>query len=45
MADRYNLLLTWATTMSTATITNQTELDNGVAAILANVPQSMLPFG
>lgn len=45
MTDRYNLLLTWATTMSTATITNQTELDNGVAAILANVPASMLPFG
>jgi hypothetical protein len=45
MADRYNLLLTWATTMSTATIANQTDLDNGVTAILANVPASMLPFG
>jgi hypothetical protein len=44
MADRYALLLTWATTLSTATITNQTQLDNGVAAVLANVPQSMLPF-
>ena len=44
MVDRYNLLLTWATTLSTATVTNQTELDNGVAAVLANVPASMLPF-
>jgi hypothetical protein len=30
--------------MSTATITNQTQLDNGVHAILNNVPAAMLPF-
>lgn len=44
MTDIYNLLRTWATTLGTATITNQTQLDNGVAAILANVPVAMLPF-
>jgi len=44
MTALYTLLRQWATTMSTATITNQTQLDNGVAAILANVPASMLPF-
>ena len=44
MTDTYNLLRTWATNLSTATITNQTQLDNGVAAVLANVPASMLPF-
>ena len=44
MGDVYDNLRTWATTLSTATITNQTQLDNGVAAILANVPASMLPF-
>ena len=44
MADVHALLMTWATNLSTATITNQTQLDNGVAAILANVPGSMLPF-
>ena len=44
MTARYDLLTTWATNLSTAVITNQTELDNGVAAVLANVPASMLPF-
>jgi hypothetical protein len=44
MTDLYALLRTWATTLSTATVTNQTQLDNGVAAVLANVPASMLPF-
>jgi len=44
MTDVYNNLRTWATNLSTATITNQTQLDNGVAAILANVPAAMLPF-
>ena len=44
MTDTYNLLRTWATNLSTATITNQTQLDNGVAAILANVPAAMLAF-
>lgn len=39
------LLTTWATTLSTAVITNQTQLDNGVTAVLANVPAAMLPFG
>lgn len=38
------LLVTWATNLSTAVITNQTQLDNGVAAVLANVPPAMLPF-
>lgn len=44
MTDTYNLLRTWATNLSTATITNQTQLDNGVTAVLANVPAAMLPF-
>ena len=44
MTDIYNLLRTWATNLSTATITNQTQLDNGVNAVLANVPESMLLF-
>ena len=44
MADVHALLMTWATNLSTATITNQTQLDNGVAAVLANVPRAMLPF-
>lgn len=44
MTARYDLLRTWATNLSTATITDQTQLDNGVAAVLANVPASMLPF-
>lgn len=44
MTARYDLLTTWATTLSTATITNQTQLDNGVAAVLANVPAAMLAF-
>ena len=44
MTNVYNNLRTWATTLSTATVTNQTQLDNGVTAILANVPASMLPF-
>lgn len=38
------LLVDWASRLSTATITNQTQLDNGVAAVLANVPPAMLPF-
>ena len=44
MTAVYANLRTWATNLSTATITNQTQLDNGVAAVLANVPASMLPF-
>jgi hypothetical protein len=44
MTNVYNNLRTWATTLSTATITNQTQLDNGVTALLAGVPASMLPF-
>ncbi len=44
MTNVYNNLRTWATNLSTATITNQTQLDSGVAAILANVPAAMLPF-
>jgi hypothetical protein len=39
-----SLLVTWATNLSTAIITTQTQLDNGVAAVLANVPPAMLPF-
>ena len=38
------LLVTWATNLNTAVITNQTQMDNGVAAVLANVPEAMLPF-
>lgn len=44
MTDIYTLLRTWATNLNTATITNQTQLDNGVNAVLANVPAAMLPF-
>lgn len=44
MTNTYALLRTWATTLSTATINNQTQLDNGVNAVLANVPAAMLPF-
>jgi hypothetical protein len=44
MTARYNLLLTWATTMNTAVITNQTELDNGVAAILAAISDTILAW-
>jgi hypothetical protein len=39
-----NLLVTNATSLSTAVITTQAQLDNAVAAILANVPAAMLPF-
>jgi hypothetical protein len=44
MANAHALLMQWATTLSTATVTNQTQLDNGVNAVLANVPAAMLPF-
>ena len=44
MTNVYNNLRTWATTLSTATVTNQTQLDNGVNAILTNIPAAMLPF-
>ena len=40
----YNLLFTWATNLNTAIVTDQNQLDNGVAAVLANVPAAMLPF-
>ena len=44
MTDVYNNLRSWATTLNTVTVTNQTQMDNGVAAVLANVPAAMLPF-
>lgn len=44
MAAVHGNLMTWATNLNIATITNQTQLDNGVAAVLANVPSAMLPF-
>ncbi len=44
MTNVYNNLRTWATNLQTATITNQTQLDNGVTALLANVPAAMLAF-
>ena len=44
VTDLQALLVTWATNLSTAVITNQTQLDNGVTAVLANVPAAMLPF-
>ncbi len=44
MTNLYNNLRTWATNLSTATVANQTQLDNGVAAVLANVPAAMLAF-
>jgi len=39
-----DLLTTWATNLSTATITNQTQMDNSVAALLAAVPAAIQPF-
>lgn len=44
MTNVYNNLRTWATNLSTAVVTNQTQLDNGVASVLANVPAAMLAF-
>ena len=44
VTDIQTLLVTWSTNLSTATVTNQTQLDNGVASVLANVPAAMLPF-
>lgn len=44
LQDQYVLLHTWATNLNTATITTEAQLDNGVAAVLANVPAAMLPF-
>lgn len=39
-----DLLNTWATNLSTATITNQTQMDNSVAALLAAVPAAIQPY-
>jgi len=44
MTAVHNNLMTWATNLSTATITNQAQLDAGVAAVLANVEEAMLAF-
>ncbi len=44
MTNRYNLLRTEATSLNTATITDQTTLDAVVTSVLANIPASMLPF-
>ena len=44
VTDMKTLLTTWATNLSTATITNQTQMDNAVAALLAAVPAAMQPY-
>ena len=44
MSAVHSNLMAWATNLSTATVTNQSQLDAGVAAVLANVPAAMLPF-
>ncbi len=44
MSAVHQNLMTWATNLSTATINNQSQLDAGVNAVLANVPPAMLPF-
>lgn len=44
MTSVAGLLRTWANTLSAVTVTNQTQMDNGVAALLAAVPPAMLPF-
>jgi hypothetical protein len=44
ITDMKTLLTTWATNLSTATITTQTQLDNSVAALLAAVPAAIQPY-
>ena len=39
-----DLLGTWAGNLATATISSGTDVDTLVANVLANVPESMLPF-
>jgi hypothetical protein len=44
LSNAYNLLTSWATPMSTVTLTSETDLDNGVAALLTGIPARVLPF-
>ena len=44
ITDMKAVLTTWATNLSTATTTNQTQMDNSVAALLAAVPAAMQPY-
>jgi len=44
VTDMKALLTTWATNLSTAVITNQTQMDNSVAALLAAVPAAIQPY-
>lgn len=44
ITDLNTLLTTWATNLSTATITTQTQMDNSVAALLAAVPAAIQPY-
>lgn len=44
ITDMKTLLTTWATNLSTATITSQAQMDNSVAALLAAVPAAMQPY-
>ncbi len=44
ITDRKAILTTWATNLSTATITNQTQMDNSVSALLAAVPAAIQPY-
>lgn len=44
ITDIKTLLTTWATNLSTATITTQTQMDNAVAALLAAVPAAIQPY-
>jgi hypothetical protein len=40
----YNLIFTWATNMNTAVFNTSADLDNGVASLLAAVPDTILPY-
>jgi hypothetical protein len=44
VTDMKTLLTTWATNLSTAVITTQTQMDNSVAALLAAVPAAIQPY-
>jgi hypothetical protein len=44
VTDSKAVLTTWATNLSTATITNQTQMDNSVAALLAAVDAEIQPY-
>lgn len=44
VTDMKTLLTTWATNLSTSVVTNQTQMDTSVAALLAAVPAAIQPY-